>query len=141
MIFSPSLARRQSRVSNMESLILVVHVLLAVAVIGFVLIQHGKGADAGAAFGSGASGTVFGAAGAGNFLARVTTLLATAFFVTSVTLFYLAANRDGGGSVLDDLGDSVVEQLAPVDNEVPTLVPSGSESDTGADSELPSVNQ
>ncbi|MEM6986620.1 MAG: preprotein translocase subunit SecG [Pseudomonadota bacterium] len=125
----------------MESLILVVHVLLAVAVIGFVLIQHGKGADAGAAFGSGASGTVFGAAGAGNFLARVTTLLATAFFVTSVTLFYLAANRDGGGSVLDELGDSVVQPLAPVDEEVPALVPSGSGSDTGTDSELPNVNQ
>ncbi len=128
----------------MESLILVVHVLLAVAVIGFVLIQHGKGADAGAAFGSGSSGTVFGAAGAGNFLARMTTLLATAFFVTSIALFYLAANRDGGGSVLDELGDSVVQPVAPaapVDDEVPALVPSGADSDTGADAEMPNVNQ
>ena len=128
----------------MESLILVVHVLLAVAVIGFVLIQHGKGADAGAAFGSGSSGTVFGAAGAGNFLARMTTLLATAFFVTSIALFYLAANRDSGGSVLDELGDSVVQPVAPaapVDDEVPALVPSGADSDTGADAEMPNVNQ
>jgi len=127
-----------------ESLILVVHVLLAVAVIGFVLIQHGKGADAGAAFGSGSSGTVFGAAGAGNFLARMTTLLATAFFVPSIALFYLAANRDGGGSVLDELGDSVVQPVAPaapVDDEVPALVPSGADSDTGADAEMPNVNQ
>lgn len=125
----------------MESLILVVHVLLAVAVIGFVLIQHGKGADAGAAFGSGASGTVFGAAGAGSFLARMTTGLATAFFVTSVILFYLAANRDGGVSVLDDLGESIVEPLAPASKEVPTLVPSGVESDTDAGTELPSNDQ
>ncbi len=125
----------------MESLILVVHVLLAVAVIGFVLIQHGKGADAGAAFGSGASGTVFGAAGAGNFLARMTTALAAAFFVTSVTLFYLAANRDSGSSVLDELGGSVVEPAAPTDEEVPALVPAGAESDTDADAEMPSINQ
>ncbi|MEM9604568.1 MAG: preprotein translocase subunit SecG [Pseudomonadota bacterium] len=125
----------------MESLILVVHVLLAVAVIGFVLIQHGKGADAGAAFGSGASGTVFGAAGAGSFLARMTTLLATAFFVTSIALFYLAANRDGGGSVLDELDSSVVQPLAPVDDELPALVPSDAAGDTGGDSELPNVNQ
>lgn len=88
----------------MQSIALVVHVALCIAVIGLVLIQHGKGADAGAAFGSGASSTVFGARGAASFLTRVTTALAFAFFVTSIALFYMAANRDSGsGSVIDSL--------------------------------------
>jgi len=86
----------------MQSLMLVVHVALAIAVIGLVLIQHGKGADAGAAFGSGASGTVFGSRGSASFLTRMTTLLASLFFVTSLVLFYMAAHRDGGGSSVTD---------------------------------------
>ena len=78
----------------MQSLALVIHVILAIGVIGLVLIQHGKGADAGAAFGSGASATVFGSRGSASFLTRATTVLAGLFFVTSLTLFYIAANRD-----------------------------------------------
>ena len=125
----------------MESLILVIHVLLAVAVIGFVLIQHGKGADAGAAFGSGASGTVFGSVGATGFLQRMTTGLVTAFFATSITLFYIAANRDGEASVLDGLGKAVDAERAPaVDSEVPVLVPSGVDAGD-AESEAPEINQ
>lgn len=88
----------------MQSLVLVVHVILAMLVIGLVLIQHGKGADAGAAFGSGASSTVFGAKGSASFLTKMTTLAALAFFVTSLSLFYLAANRQTStGSVVDNL--------------------------------------
>ncbi len=68
--------------------------MLAMLVIGLVLIQHGKGADAGAAFGSGASSTVFGAKGSASFLTRLTTAAALAFFITSISLFYLAAHRD-----------------------------------------------
>jgi len=78
----------------MQSLALVIHVLLAIGVIGLVLIQHGKGADAGAAFGSGASATVFGSRGSASFLTRATTVLAGLFFLTSISLFFFAANRD-----------------------------------------------
>lgn len=88
----------------MQSIALVIHVALSIAVIGLVLIQHGKGADAGAAFGSGASSTVFGARGAASFLTRITTVLAGCFFATSIALFYMAANRDAAtGSVTDNL--------------------------------------
>jgi len=73
------------------NLLLVVHVLVGLAVIGFVLMQHGKGADMGAAFGSGASGSLFGASGSANFLSRTTGVLATVFFITSLTLTYLAS--------------------------------------------------
>src|SRR6516165_6727044 len=76
-----------------ETLLLAVHVIVAATLIGFVLLQHGKGADMGAAFGSGASGSLFGAAGSANFLSRTTAILATVFFVTSLALTYLAANR------------------------------------------------
>lgn len=124
----------------MESAILVVHVLLAIGVIGIVLIQHGKGADAGAAFGSGASGTVFGAAGAGGFLVRLTTALVVAFFATSIVLFYLAAHRDGGGSVLDAVPVAVEEAAPATVGDVPTVVPAGGEaaSDGG---DVPAVNE
>ncbi len=73
----------------LESAVLVLHVLTAVAVCGFVLLQHGKGADMGAAFGSGTSGSLFGAAGSANFLSRTTAVLATVFFVTSLGLTYI----------------------------------------------------
>lgn len=77
----------------MESAIIIVHVVLAVAIIGLVLIQHGKGADAGASFGGGASQTVFGASGSGNFLTKMTGILAGLFFVTSFALAVLAKNQ------------------------------------------------
>src|ERR1700747_2223451 len=76
-----------------ETLLLAVHVLVAAALIGFVLLQHGKGADMGAAFGSGSSGSLFGAAGSANFLSRTTAILATVFFLSSLGLTYLASNR------------------------------------------------
>lgn len=87
---------------TLESVILVVHVLLALSLLGLILIQHGKGADAGAAFGSGASGTVFGAAGSASFLTKVTTWLAIAFFATSLGLEYLSAHsKKDANSVFD----------------------------------------
>ena len=94
----------------MQSLALVVHVLLAIGVIGLVLIQHGKGADAGAAFGSGASATVFGSRGSASFLTRATTVLAGLFFLTSLSLFYIAAHRDRGVSSVTD-APSVVDEV------------------------------
>ena len=74
-------------------IILVIHVLLALGLVGLILIQHGKGADAGAAFGSGAAGSVFGARGAHSFLYKLTAVLAVAFFVTSISLAYFASNE------------------------------------------------
>ncbi len=77
----------------MYQLLLMVHVLIASAVIGLVLIQHGKGADIGAGFGSGASNTVFGSQGTGSFLFKLTGGLALAFFVTSLSLSAIVANQ------------------------------------------------
>lgn len=83
--------------SYLFSVVLTIHVLVGVAVIGLVLMQHGKGADAGAAFGGGggggASGSVFGSSGSANFLSRTTALLAATFFATSLGLAYLASNN------------------------------------------------
>ena len=76
-----------------ETLLLAAHVLVAAALVGFVLLQHGKGADMGAAFGSGASGSLFGAAGSANFLSRTTGILATVFFLTSLGLTYYGSIR------------------------------------------------
>lgn len=82
-------------------LILTIHVLVGLSVIGLVLLQHGKGADVGASFGGGASGSVFGATGSANFLSRTTAVLAGVFFVTSLTLTYIAShsNRQTGGAL------------------------------------------
>jgi preprotein translocase subunit SecG len=77
----------------LKTLIIVVQLLSALGVIGLVLLQHGKGADMGAAFGSGASGSLFGATGSANFLSRTTAVLAAIFFVTTLTLTYLGAYR------------------------------------------------
>ena len=77
----------------MESLVLIVHVLLAISVIALVLLQQGKGADMGASFGSGASQTVFGSGGSGNFMTRATAVLATFFFVTSFALAIVAKDK------------------------------------------------
>ncbi|NND59172.1 MAG: preprotein translocase subunit SecG [Gammaproteobacteria bacterium] len=85
----------------MNSAVTITHVLLALALIGLVLLQRGKGADAGAAFGAGASGTVFGSAGSGTFLSRLTGVLATLFFVTSLTLAYLAGQQAGPSSIVE----------------------------------------
>ena len=85
------------------TLIIVFHVLVALAIIGLVLLQHGKGADMGSGFGGGASGSLFGATGAANFLSRATAVLATVFFLTSLGLAYLATNRPKveTGTVMD----------------------------------------
>lgn len=90
-----------------ETLIVVVHVVIAVALVGLVLIQQGKGADAGAAFGGGASQTVFGSQGSGSFLTRVTAMLAVVFFVTSFSLAVFAKQR---AEVAGEAGIPVVEE-------------------------------
>jgi len=77
----------------MINIVIVVHVLVALGIIGLVLLQHGKGADMGSGFGSGSSGSLFGATGSANFLSRMTAALATVFFVTSLALAYLGTHR------------------------------------------------
>jgi len=94
-----------------ETLLLGLHVIVAAALIGFVLLQHGKGADMGAAFGSGSSGSLFGAAGSANFLSRTTAILATVFFLSSLGLTYLASNRVSAGA--GDVMKQGVMQTAP----------------------------
>lgn len=83
----------------MENLILVIHVLAALGVIGLVLLQHGKGADMGASFGSGASGSLFGVSGSSNFMSRATAICVLVFFTTSLTLAYLSSHKSSGSVV------------------------------------------
>ena len=77
----------------MQTFVLVVHIILAILMIGLILVQHGKGADAGASFGGGGAATVFGASGSGNFLTRLTAILTALFFATSLTLGCLPRNK------------------------------------------------
>lgn len=81
----------------MQTLVLVLHILAAAAIVVLVLLQHGKGADMGAAFGSGSAGSLFGSAGAANFLSRTTAVLAAVFFATSLGLTYFSAPSKSGG--------------------------------------------
>ncbi|MEN9481365.1 MAG: preprotein translocase subunit SecG [Pseudomonadota bacterium] len=108
------------------SLLLTVHIIVALVIIGLVLMQHGKGADMGAAFGSGASGSLFGSSGSANFLSRLTGGLAAVFFVTSLSLAYVASSKPKTtGSVMQDAVQSQTvtpatssagdASLAPVD--------------------------
>jgi preprotein translocase subunit SecG len=83
----------------MEKLILVVHLIIALAIIGMILLQQGKGAEAGASFGSGASQTFFGSTGTWNFFSRATAILATLFFASSLTLAVMARNNAGLGTI------------------------------------------
>jgi preprotein translocase subunit SecG len=81
----------------MQTAILVLHVLAAASIVVLVLLQHGKGADMGAAFGSGSAGSLFGSSGAANFLSRTTAVLAAVFFATSLALTYFSAPSKSGG--------------------------------------------
>jgi len=111
---------------NMQTTILIIHTLIALGIIALVLIQRGKGADAGAAFGSGASGTVFGSQGTTSFFSRATAILATAFFASSLTLAYISSQRSGAPeSVLENMPETAIEEQAPIampaDDGVPAL--------------------
>ena len=132
--------------NTMQQVVLIGHTLIAILIIVLVLLQRGKGADAGAGFGAGASGTVFGARGSSSFFSRATAVLATAFFVSSLTLAYLSSQRTTGPtSLLDDA--PVVEQEAEAvpleEGEVEVPLPGSTaeppaEEDVGA---LPSLDE
>ena len=116
---------------DIQKIVLIVHTLIALGIIALVLLQRGKGADAGAAFGAGASGTVFGARGSGSFFSRATAILATAFFASSLTLAYLSSQRttgpesllEGAAAVEVESGDiPTVEDEAP-GSDLPALEP------------------
>jgi len=115
---------------SLQTILFVLQVLVALALIGFILIQHGKGADAGAAFGSGASSTVFGSQGSGNFLSRATTVLAFVFLANSLTLGYIATERvkmmpsimeQGSGSIMQEesIEIPVTEEFFTEEAEIP----------------------
>lgn len=106
----------------MHTFLVILQVLTAIALVGLILLQHGKGADAGAAFGSGASGTVFGSRGTANFLSRATAWLATVFFATSLALAYLVHGQKESTSVVD-----TVQQDAPATAQPMPVVPSTGE--------------
>ena len=104
----------------LHNAVLVIHVLLSVAIIGLVLLQRGKGADAGAGFGAGASGTVFGARGAATFFSKLTGALATAFFVTSLALAVMAARTPvAPKSLVEQVPVPAPAPAAPVQGDVP----------------------
>lgn len=106
----------------MYEMLLVVYLIVSIILIGFVLIQQGKGAGMGASFGSGASNTVFGAGGAGNFMTRTTAILAVAFFVLSLVLGNLSTNKVSKNEVFSDL--SVEETVeTPVEVDTSTQIP------------------
>ena len=108
----------------MEKFVLVIHVLAALGVIGLVLLQHGKGADMGASFGSGASGSLFGVSGSSNFMSRATAICVLIFFTTSLTLAYLSSHKSGTGSVIK--ASITQNSEVPAAKPVPTA-PAGSE--------------
>ncbi|MFN3238067.1 MAG: preprotein translocase subunit SecG [Pseudomonadales bacterium] len=134
----------------LETLVLVVHVLASLAIIGLVLIQQGKGAEAGSGFGSGSSGTMFGSTGAGNFLTKTTTMIAIGFFLTSFGLAFFAKEKSealrtlgipaaveqSGVAELPALSSESVESELPVVEQSASDVPAAA-SDAPAESEIP----
>jgi len=96
------------------NVLLIIQIIVALGIIGLVLVQHGKGADAGAAFGGGASGTVFGSKGSGSFLTRLTAILAAVFFANSLMLAWLVAHPDSNG------GKSIIPTATTSGSVVPS---------------------
>ena len=122
------------------TLLIVVHVLIALAIIGLVLIQHGKGADMGSGFGGGASGSLFGATGSANFLSRTTAVLAAIFFILSLALAYTATHRPTaeGGGVIDAIRkQESTQKPAPKADEKPAAAPEQKSAEPLKDKQVP----
>ena len=108
--------------SDILSLLLSFHVIVAVLIIALILLQKGKGADMGSAFGAGASGTIFGAKGSANFLSRTTAILATIFFITSLALAYLNKGTIKVDSVLDHIQpDQIIIDESDKQESMPSI--------------------
>jgi len=114
---------------GLETFVWVVHVLTAVVLVGLVLMQHGKGADMGAAFGSGSAGSLFGSSGSANFLSRSTAVAASVFFVTSLTLTYLYSQSAKPEGLMD--------KVAPAAAQVVPAAPAGVPADGSKSGEIP----
>ena len=141
----------------MQTVLNVFHLFLAVGLVGLVLIQHGKGADAGAAFGSGASATVFGARGSASFLSRATAVLAALFFLTSMALAYFASQTGEPEGLMDRVEVPAAPKPAPVQTrqsvpeipgvgggattDVPELPPVGGSAESVPQTPVPEVTQ
>ena len=131
--------------------LIIAYLIVALCLIGLVLIQQGKGADMGASFGAGSSATIFGSSGSGNFLTRATTWLAVAFFIISLVLGNLTANREKSGGEFDDLSvaaaqTTLAEDAIPGENAEPNVtketvvnsdVPASDDSTKADDSDVP----
>ncbi|MBI3480064.1 MAG: preprotein translocase subunit SecG [Nitrosomonadales bacterium] len=113
----------------METIVWVVHVVTAVVLIGLVLMQHGKGADMGAAFGSGSAGSLFGSSGSANFLSRSTAVAATVFFITSLSLTYLYSHP------AEKLG--VMDKVNPASTQVAPVAPAVAPADDSKSKDIP----
>jgi preprotein translocase subunit SecG len=119
--------------NKMYEILMIVYLVVALGLVGFILIQQGKGAGMGSSFGSGASGTVFGAGGSGNFLTKTTAVLAIIFFGVALAL----------GNLTSDKSDVVSNSLFPGDDTVQTPatdIPGGSANSSNVDTELPASN-
>jgi preprotein translocase subunit SecG len=132
----------------MESLLIIVHLIAAIVITGLVLIQHGKGADAGASFGGGASQTMFGSVGSGNFLTRSTTIMAVVFFVTSIGLAIIARQQAGfsvqNESLIGDLeqiNQAVRAQQTLPQGDVPVVFGADSTDDLPVVIEVPEFDE
>jgi len=124
----------------LTNVLIVLHVLIALAIIGLVLLQHGKGADMGSGFGGGASGSLFGATGSANFLSRATAVLAAIFFTLSLALAYVAtrAPAEEGGGVIDVIRrQQPVEKPAPKAEQTPTPAAPAAPAESAKDKQVP----
>jgi preprotein translocase subunit SecG len=134
---------------TIQKAVLIAHTLIALLIIALVLLQRGKGADAGAAFGAGASGTVFGARGSSSFFSRATAVCATLFFVSSLTLAYLSSqSASAPSSLLEDapVVEAPVEVMPELSEEMPvsdlpSLEPTEDSTDLPALEEPPATDQ
>jgi len=125
---------------NINSLLSVAQVLLSVSLIALVLMQHGKGADAGAAFGSGASASVFGARGSGNFLSKATAIIAALFFIVCLSLAYVSSNREVPSSVTESVITIENETQQVTTDENTDLPPADGSTEVDTGSDLPPAN-
>jgi len=126
----------------METMVTILHVLMGAGVCGIVLLQHGKGADMGAAFGSGSAGSLFGASGSANFLSRTTAILATLFFATSLGLTYLGSRQTENKAVIDRIENAPAQKKdvpasVPVVPTAPALSPEAPADDGSKASKVP----
>ena len=124
------------------NIVVIVHVLVALAIIGLVLLQHGKGADMGSGFGGGASSSLFGATGSANFLSRATAVLATLFFILSLALAYIATNapRDSG-SVVERMRSSTTPAAGEKPGEKPLEKKDAAPADSAGQKPAPAAGE